>query len=71
MVEVVIETGAGATRVSVAVRARSIRRAVSLVEELFPGSDVRVKFPIDPEAFFVEDRAAEMVSFGQPGGMAA
>jgi hypothetical protein len=42
----------------VAVRAESIRRAVSLVTERYPKGDVRVRFPIDPEGFFVEDIAA-------------
>jgi hypothetical protein len=73
MIEVSIEAGAGATGVSLTVRARSIQRALSLATELYPGSDVRVKYPIDPERFFVEDRGsvAGIVGFEQPKKIAA
>ncbi len=58
MVRITIEVRKGATRYGVAVQAESIRRALELVERLNPGSDFRIKFPIDPESFFVEDPAA-------------
>ena len=54
MVKVSIEVRSGATRFAVAVRAESIRRAVSILEGRYPGRDIQVKFPIDPEGFFVE-----------------
>ena len=67
MVKVSIEVRSGAARFNVAVRAESVRRAVSLMGERYPGRDVRVRFPIDPEGSFVEDRAtrAEMAGLKQ------
>ncbi len=58
MVRITVEVGHGAARYRVAVQAESIRHALKIVEGLNPGSDLRVKFPIDPEAFFVKDSAA-------------
>ncbi len=58
MVRITVEIGDGATRYRVAVQAESIRRALEIVKGLNPGDDLKVKFPIDPETFFVEDRAA-------------
>jgi len=58
MVKVLIEVHEGATQFSVAVRAESIRRAVDIVGGRYPGRDVKVKFPIDPVDFFVEDPVA-------------
>ena len=53
MVKVSIEVRRGATRFVVAVQAESMRRAVSLVQGRYSGADIGVKFPIDPEGFFV------------------
>jgi hypothetical protein len=58
VVKVSIEVRSGAARFSVAVRAESIRRALSLVRERYPKGEAQVKLPIDPEGFFVEDPAA-------------
>jgi hypothetical protein len=73
VVRVSIEVRDGAARFNVAVRARSIERAVSLVEERYPGGKVGVRFPIDPEGFFVEVPAvrAGIAETGQPKRMAA
>jgi hypothetical protein len=65
MVQVSIEVRRGFARFQVAVRAESIRRAVNLVEKRFPDREVMVKFPIDPEALFVEASAAPIVEFEQ------
>ena len=35
------------------VQAESIREAVSITRGRYPGRDVRVMFPIDPEDFFI------------------
>jgi hypothetical protein len=59
MVRVSIEVRSGAAHFRVGVQASSIQRAVSLVKGLHSASDVRVVFPIDPEAFFVEDAYAK------------
>jgi hypothetical protein len=60
MIEFSIEVGNGAARFGVAVRAESSRRAV---ETRYPDADVRVVYPIDPEAFFVREPAASACSF--------
>ena len=58
MVKVSIQVSNGTARFTVAVRAESIQRAVNLVGGRYPGREVRVRFPIDLEGFFVEDSAA-------------
>ena len=58
MVKVCVEVRSGAARFSVAVRAESIRQALSLVGERYPKGEAEAKFPIDPEGFFVRDPAA-------------
>jgi hypothetical protein len=74
VVKVSIEVRKGDARFKVAVRAQSIKRAVSLVGRRYPGCEPRVKFPIDPEGFFVNDPAAQagiVVGFERPDQMAA
>ncbi len=58
MVKVSIEVHSGAARFSVAIKAQSIQEALSIAAARHPSSVTRVKFPIDPESFFVEDSAA-------------
>ena len=58
MVKVSIEVHHGTARISVAIKAQCIQQALSIVAARHPSSVPRVKFPIDPERFFVEDRAA-------------
>ena len=55
MVRVSIEVRCGAARFNVAVRAASIQRAASIAGARYPGSNVRVRFPIDTEALFVKE----------------
>ena len=65
MVRISVEVQSGATRFRVAVQAENIRRALEIVQGQNPGGDVGVVFPIDPEMFFAEDRAAVSRSLGQ------
>ena len=58
MVKISIEVRNGTARLEVAVQAWSIQQAMSLVRERYPGADVRVRFPIDPEGFLVKDPPA-------------
>lgn len=58
MIRVSIEVRNGAARFGVGIQASSIHRAINLVKTLYSTSDVRVRFPIDPEDFFVEDALA-------------
>jgi hypothetical protein len=72
MVKVSVEVSSGAARYCVAVRAESIRRALDLAGQRYPGADVRVRFPIESEGFFVEDAAsAAILGFKQPDAIAA
>ena len=73
MVKDSIEVHDGAARFDVAVRAQSIERAVSVVRGSYPHCDVRVKFPIDPEGFFVKEPAPRsgIVRVEQPDLIAA
>ena len=73
MFRVSIEVSSGAARFAVAVRAESIQRAASIVAKRYPGGVYRVKFPIDPEGFFVNGAAAgaAIVGLGRPDVVAA
>jgi hypothetical protein len=73
VVKVSSEVCNGAARLTVAVRGGSIRRAIDLVAGRYPKGDVRVRFLIDPEGFFVTDLAARagMARAWQPAGIAA
>ena len=58
MVKVSIEVHDGTARFAVAVLAKSIQQALNIVAARYPGSVAKVKFPIKPEGFFVEESAA-------------
>ena len=55
MVRVSIRVREGASCFDVSVQAQSIRRAMDIAAALYPGAEVRVSFPIDAEAFFVDE----------------
>ncbi len=73
MVKVSVEVCSEGAHFDVAVRGESIDRAVYLVEGRYPGRDIKVKFPINPEGFFVKDPAARsgIVGFDRSDEMAA
>jgi hypothetical protein len=73
MIRVAIEVFEGATSTRVVVQARSLREAASIAAAVYPTAEVRVRFPIDAEAFFVRDAAARagIASLECTGGMAA
>jgi hypothetical protein len=58
MVKVSIEVHSGTACFAVAIRAQSIQHALSIVAARYPSSAAKVRFPIDPESFFVENLAA-------------
>jgi hypothetical protein len=62
MVKVSIEVRSGAARFYVALRAHSFQRAISFVQER---GTLKVKSPMEPEGFFVEDPSAA----GRMGGL--
>jgi len=49
-----VRVDAGATG-EVIVQAESIGQALNIAGGVFPGSELRVSFPLDPESFFVQD----------------
>ncbi len=71
MVKVSIEVRNGAARFKVAIRAESIRWALSLQGRRYPDGDVGVRVPIDPEGFLVEDPATRAGLIEPPKRMAA
>jgi hypothetical protein len=58
MIRISVQVSSGAARFKVGVEAESIERAVEIVARQNPGKECEVKFPIDPEAFFVEESVA-------------
>jgi hypothetical protein len=73
MVKVSIEVRSGTAHFNVGVQAESIQRALSFVEERYSKGSVKVRFPIEPESFFVEDRPARrgIVGLELPARVAA
>ncbi len=57
MIRVSMEVREGTALSTATVQAESIRKAVSITRERYPGCDVRVIFPIDAEDFFIESPA--------------
>jgi hypothetical protein len=53
MIRIAVEVREGAALFRTTVSADSVRQAVSIMTERYPGGDIRVVFPIDSEAFFV------------------
>ena len=53
MIRVSMEVREGTALSRATVQAESIREAVSITRGRYPGRDVRVMFPIDPEDFFI------------------
>ena len=73
VVEVSIGVSSGAARFQVAVRAESIQRGTNLVATRYPGRVCRLKLPINPERFFVDDATAgaKVVGLERPNVIAA
>ncbi len=55
MIKVKIEVRNEAAGFTTVVYAESIRRAVQMAEDCYPGNAARVVFPIEPDDFFVKD----------------
>jgi hypothetical protein len=73
MIRVIIEVWDRATRFRVIAQAKSVREAASIAAARYPNAEVRVRFPIDPEGFFVEEPTARagIVSIEKPKAIAA
>ena len=72
MIRIKVEVGHGWNAVGVTVQAESIGQALSIARDVFPSSELRVTFPLDPEGFFVQDGSAagllELACFEQEAG---
>jgi hypothetical protein len=55
MIRISVKVSSGTARFRVAIEAESIERALEIAARQNPGKDCEVTFPLDPEAFFVED----------------
>jgi hypothetical protein len=73
VIRVTIEVWDKATRFRVVAQAKSVREAASIAAARYPNADVRVRFPIDPEGFFVEGPTTQagIVSIEKPKAIAA
>lgn len=71
MIKLSVEVRSGATRFDVAVQAESIQRALGVVTRRYPAMTCRVKFPIEPEDFFVMGSASREMVAEPPQRMAA
>jgi hypothetical protein len=59
MIRVAMEVREGTALSTATIQAESIREAVSITRRRYPGREVRVMFPIDPEDFFMEGPAED------------
>ena len=55
MVRISVEVKSATATFEVAVQAHSIERALHIVQSQNPTKECKVRFPIDPEAFFVNE----------------
>ncbi|MDP9475052.1 MAG: hypothetical protein M3R38_05065 [Actinomycetota bacterium] len=58
MIRIRVEVGNGWNAVGVTVQAESIGQALNMASDVFPSSELRVTFPLDPDSFFVRDGSA-------------
>ncbi len=64
MIQVSLEVRTGAARFRVMARAQSIQRALSVAGNRYPGGEVRLVLPVEPESFFVDDAFGGAESVG-------
>lgn len=55
MIRIRLEVGNEGDAVGLAVQAESIGQALQIARAVFPSSELRVSFPLDPDSFFVRD----------------
>jgi hypothetical protein len=64
MIQVQLDVRSGATRFRVSARAASIDRAVAIAGARYPGGEVRLVLPVEPETFFAGAGYGEAESMG-------
>jgi hypothetical protein len=60
MVKISVEVRSGSARFWVSVQAQSIQQVANIVARWYPNTDVRMRFPLDPEGLCVEDSVVRM-----------
>ena len=58
MIKISVQVSSGTARFGVTIQAESIERALEIAARQNPGKACEVKFPLDPETFFVDDPVA-------------
>jgi len=58
MIRISVEVGNESNALGVTVQAESIGHALKIAGGVFPDSELRVTFPLDPDSFFVLDGSA-------------
>jgi hypothetical protein len=64
MIRASVQVRGDSNAFSVTVRAENLQRAVELAAQRYPGRAVGLRFPLDPEAFFVEGSCLGMETPG-------
>jgi hypothetical protein len=60
MIKISVQVSSGAARFGVTIQAESIERALEIAARQNPGKACEVKFPLDPETFFVDDSVVQI-----------
>ncbi len=55
MIRISVEVGQGTARYRVAIRAKNIGRALEIVGSQSTGREVKIRWPTNPEAFYVRE----------------
>ena len=58
MIRIRVQVGEEGIAMAVVVQAESIGQALKIASGVFPDSELRVSFPLDPDSFFVRDGSA-------------
>ena len=60
MIKISVQVSSGTARFRVTIQAESIERALEIAARQNPGKACEVKFPLDPETFFVDDSEVQI-----------
>jgi hypothetical protein len=60
MIKISVQVSSGTARFGVTIQAESIERALEIAARQNPGKACEVKFPLDPETFFVDDSVVQI-----------
>jgi len=60
MIKISVQVSSGTACFGVTIQAESIERALEIAARQNPGKACEVKFPLDPETFFVDDSVVQI-----------